>query len=395
MEPLTTRLGHLDEAFLPASPVHSTELLAGRGDQLIALLEVQRSRGSHAAIYGERGVGKTSVAAVWESNIRALGGHVVRLNCSEIDSFTSIWCNVAQSFMVTYPDGQMASAMSSLMSEGVSQASVVRALQTLEGKSGCVVILDEFDTVGDDSVGRDTASLMKAISDAGLNSHVAVVGVAEDVDSILRGHASVSRGLVQVRMPRLSSVELNAILEKGFALVGLSSDPEPMQKTINFSQGLPHYAHLLGKELARASLMRESSRVLETDWPTALHGALRKSDQQVIEQHRIATTTAKPSMFADLLVASAQAPKDEQGFFRPADVGPHLERLLGKRLAMASYTGNLASLSRIERGSILEVRTFADGRKRYRFANPLMQPYVVGRAIEAGRIADVDSVWNF
>src|ERR1700733_13370267 len=58
------RIDTLLESFSPSAPIDRRDVFAGRRDQLAALYTVMRQRGQHAVIYGERGVGKTSLASI-------------------------------------------------------------------------------------------------------------------------------------------------------------------------------------------------------------------------------------------------------------------------------------------------------------------------------------------
>lgn len=60
------------EAFSPGSPIDDLNLLAGRQRQAERLLDIVMQRGEHAILYGERGVGKSSLAATFSA--RLLGG---------------------------------------------------------------------------------------------------------------------------------------------------------------------------------------------------------------------------------------------------------------------------------------------------------------------------------
>ncbi len=383
---IAERLKVLNQAFLPSAPIHREELLSGRQEQLFALLEMSQTPGAHAAIFGERGVGKTSVAAVFETVLASRGERVVRLNCNEMASFGQLWREMSEEWFSKDPTDGEVGALAALLQGELAQAAIVRALEALPADVPSVVIFDEFDVIADTGVGADFANLMKAISDKQLSTHIAVVGVAEDVDTILKGHASVARGLHQVRMPRLDDHELETILANGFRAVELVAPVSIVGRIVELAQGLPHYTHLLGKEVARRAVLAERDAIEEADWQPALESALAKAEQQVIDLYGDAVTTAKPSMFPSLLLACAMAKKDEQGFFRPTDVQGPLNQLDDKNYALAGISGNLAKLASEDRGPALQAREFADGRKRYRFANPLLQPYVLAKAVSDGRL---------
>lgn len=48
--------------FSPGAPIDEGELFAGRPDQIRELIDAGSQRGQHAIVFGERGVGKTSLA---------------------------------------------------------------------------------------------------------------------------------------------------------------------------------------------------------------------------------------------------------------------------------------------------------------------------------------------
>ena len=61
---LLERMPLVAEAFRPSAPIDRRSLFSGRTDQIAELFSVVAQPGAHAVVYGERGVGKTSLAAV-------------------------------------------------------------------------------------------------------------------------------------------------------------------------------------------------------------------------------------------------------------------------------------------------------------------------------------------
>ncbi len=53
------------EVFSPSAPVDESDLFAGRVPQLRKMIDGVFERGKHAVLFGERGVGKTSLAKVF------------------------------------------------------------------------------------------------------------------------------------------------------------------------------------------------------------------------------------------------------------------------------------------------------------------------------------------
>ncbi len=387
------RLEEANKVFLPARPVSNQELLAGRNDQLFNLLEMIMTPGAHAAIYGERGVGKTSVAAVFERISINRDNLTARINCIVNEDFGRIWLNMADHVLdvaATSGLADVAIARDAMDAFADSQApnDVVRYLRAISATRPMVLIFDEFDTVGDSIVSESFANLMKAISDLELNVHIVVVGVAEDIDALLEGHASVARGLQQIKMPRLSNAELTNIVKTGAESLEIGFPQDVVDRIVRLSQGLPHYTHLLAQQTVRQAILNGRNVVKKTDWRPAVTAALGKVQQQVLDIYHNATASAGKSMYPEVLLACALAEKDVQGFFRPADVVEPMSRVTGKNYQIPGFIGNITRLTDPERGPALESRVFADHRPRYRFANPLLQPYLLIRAIEDGREVD-------
>ena len=60
-------------AFSPAAPINEYSLFAGRPDQVREIIAAINQRGQHVMLFGERGVGKTSLANVLKDVLSFLG----------------------------------------------------------------------------------------------------------------------------------------------------------------------------------------------------------------------------------------------------------------------------------------------------------------------------------
>ena len=88
---LLERMQLVAEAFRPAAPVDRRSLFSGRTDEIAELFAVAAQPGQHAVVYGERGVGKTSLAAVVSELLASSGLLTVRATCDSGDDFSSVW----------------------------------------------------------------------------------------------------------------------------------------------------------------------------------------------------------------------------------------------------------------------------------------------------------------
>jgi hypothetical protein len=104
----------------------------------------------------------------------------------------------------------------------------------------------------------------------------------------------------------------------------------------------------------------------------------------------VATSGERDTMYPQVLLASALADEDEYGFFGAADVSAPLETILGRPCKPVTFARHLDRLSSDARGGVLQKQS-GTGRVRYRFENPLLQPYVAMRGLSEGvvRVKDL------
>jgi Mg-chelatase subunit ChlI len=84
------------QAFSPGAPIDEFSLLAGRVSQIDKMIETVMQRGQHAILYGERGVGKSSLANTFANRIVAGARSLtcIPVNCDPSDDFSSVWRKV-------------------------------------------------------------------------------------------------------------------------------------------------------------------------------------------------------------------------------------------------------------------------------------------------------------
>lgn len=83
------KLFQLGSVFSPAAPIISRDLFYGRMKQLTSISDMVNERGQHAILYGERGVGKTSLANIILEDYR--GALTTKVICSRNESFKELW----------------------------------------------------------------------------------------------------------------------------------------------------------------------------------------------------------------------------------------------------------------------------------------------------------------
>jgi predicted GIY-YIG superfamily endonuclease len=82
--------------FTPSTPIGIAELLSGRQPQIGKLVDTVAERGRHALVYGEPGVGKTSLAQIIQYLIPFDRARVkyIKKSAFSSDNYSSIWMSI-------------------------------------------------------------------------------------------------------------------------------------------------------------------------------------------------------------------------------------------------------------------------------------------------------------
>lgn len=368
------------QLFSPGAPIDENELFAGRARQIDQIIEAVLQRGQHAIIYGERGVGKTSLARTFTQRVNVITPlkslQAVQVNCDPADTFTTLWKKVFSD--LSHEGGSVLDDLRGDISPDV----IRRVLAGFDLNTTPIIILDEFDKLADAEAKALTANTIKSLSDYSIPATLILVGVANSVDGLISEHQSISRALVQVPMPRMKANELQEIIDKRLARLGMRISKPALAQIVGLSSGLPHYTHLLGLYAVRRALFAKSLSVEESHVDEAEAVCLEKVDASLTNQYYRATQSHRSgNIYKEVLLACALAQPDERGYFPAKAVEFPLSAIMGKPYTTEMFGQHLKKLNEPERGRVLEV----DGtprRFRYRFEEPLMQPYVILRGLK-------------
>jgi hypothetical protein len=204
-----------------------------------------------------------------------------------------------------------------------------------------------------------------------------LVGVGESVDGLIGEHPSIDRALVQVKMPRMSRSELHQILENGVKLLGMTIADDAKSHIGVLSQGLPHYAHLLGLHSARVAIDCHDLNISLDHVDQAIRKAVEDVQQSLATAYMTAVAVhRKGNIYSDVLLACALAKTNTFGYFTATDVKDQLREITGKEYDIPSFARHLEDFCSASRGRVIASKG-EPRKKTYRFVNPLMQPHVI------------------
>lgn len=378
-------------AFTPTAPVHQRDLFAGRLNQLERLMYSIQQPGQHAILYGEPGVGKTSLGKTLMRALDTMECTSIYVSCTTHDDFSSICrsafekVNVVESetHSVGFSNQKKARQKSLYQMMGGGTLTPNNVYETLEAlcvTHPAVLFVDEFDRIRS-RARRPFADLVKSLADSGIQTTLVFIGVAENVEQLIEEHRSTERNLHQIRMPRMSIDELSEVVNRGLAAVSMTIEPLALRRIAVLSSGLPHFTHLVAQQAAVTAAKDGRTDVSMTDVESGVRNAVEYSQHSLPTAYSRASNSTRSESYRNVLLACALAQCDEQGWFTPVDVRNQLDKL-GLECGRAA-TRHLAELCKDSRGSIL-LETGPSRRHTYRFTNPLMQPYVVMRGVVNG-----------
>jgi hypothetical protein len=398
------------KVFQPRTPIATRELFAGRWDELRTVGDAVNQPGLHVVIYGERGVGKTSLANVIQPTIWALDHYgkeeaevperlIVKTVATTGDSFSAVWEKLFRDLSIIddrltvglRPRSKGRIQLLEAYGLDAEQLGVNDVRGVLANMHGSVFIIDEFDRVAT-QVSKVFTDLIKTLSDFSVDSTVVLVGVSETIDQLIEDHSSIVRAISQVFLRRMKPEDLRLILTNAEKTLKINFSEEAANLIVHVSQGLPHYTHLIGLHSVRvAAASSFSSLVQRDDVFKALEQATKQAEHTAREKHTKATHSShRDALYRHVLLACAVAAaqsKDALGYFNPGSVVRPMNVILDRNVEIANFNSHLSEFCQEKRGPILE----RDGQPRayrFRFRDPMVVPYVFMDAVANGMVSE-------
>ncbi len=322
----------LRDALGASQPVTTRDRFAGRHDalaQLIAAVEQQRV---HVVIYGERGIGKTSLVHVFADTAREARYIVLYGSCGTDGRFDEIFRAFAakipmlfhRSVLPTTAAVEQALNFDSMLPPGPFGPREVSDLFADVVGTRVIMILDEYDRIADANFRRDVAELIKNLSDRAARVQLVLTGVASNLDELIGFAPSIRRNIVGLPMRPLKLDEVGEILRLGEAAAGLHFGDAAVAMIATMANGSPYLVRLLGHRAAMTALDLRRAEVDAGHVKTAVERVLTEWNATL--PRRVQAMLARDESRAQwpLLVAAAEAGTYSDGWFIATDVAAEL-----------------------------------------------------------------------
>jgi len=127
--------------------------------------------------------------------------------------------------------------------------------------------------------------------------------------------------------------------------------------------------------------------ITNADVESSMGNFIENSETTFKDAYRQATRSNQDNYFQQSLLACALAKTDDDGFFTANDLVEPYSAIMKERKRIAHFDKHLRRFSSDEGGNVL-VKRGGDRQQRFRFADPMMQPYVIIKGINTKMIDD-------
>ena len=356
----------LRDAFTPSQPVRDPTMLAGRDELLTTMIRAIEDQRLHVVLFGDRGMGKTSLLHVL-SGLATEARYIVHYSsCDEGSDFSDVFRAAAEQVPLLYHRDHApteaaiergATLASLLPDRALAPRQITDLFARLTG-TRVLIILDEFDRSAPGLFRRQVAELIKNLSDRSTRVQIVVAGVAANLTELIEHIPSIRRNIVGLPVPSMTGEDIADLIRRGERASEFTFEQRAVDLIVYLASGSPYIASLLGQHAGLLAADRGAGSVGTEDVTAAIGRAADEIADRISERSRYAVERAYGAGHAEMLPVLAHAALRHGGRFGPEALGDQP----GDPAARA------AALDRLDRdyGLIETIQDDPAGRYRFR-----------------------------
>ena len=273
-------------------------MFAGRTEVLTNLIRAIEHQRLHAVIYGERGIGKTSLVHVFAQAARDARYLVVYVPCGADSDLNEMFRALAtevpllfhSDYGPTSPEAERGASLADILPGGPVTARLASDILVKITGTRLLVLLDEFDRTESKQFRMNIAELLKNLSDRSVRVQVVIAGVASNLTELIEYVPSIQRNIFAIQVPKMTAAEVRHLVKNGEDFSGLRFDETAIRYVVTIANGFPYLASLLSHHAGLAALDKGQMTVsvaevslAVTDILAEIKGRISKRSQTQIE----------------------------------------------------------------------------------------------------------------
>jgi Cdc6-like AAA superfamily ATPase len=284
----------LRSAYTTSQPIVDRRMFAGRAEVLASLIRSIEDQRLHTVIYGDRGIGKTSILHVLAQAARDARYLVIYVSTGTNSDFDEVFRSIAAKLPLLYhadfgptsPEAERGDTLADILPATPISVRVASDYCTKLVGTRALILVDEFDRSGSAEFKRNIAEFLKNLSDRQVRVQLVIAGVAANLTEILAEIPSIRRNIFAAEIPRMSAEEIRQLVRKGEVASGLTFEPAAVEFIVSVANGFPYLASLLCQYVGLAALDEARMRVIAGDVATAISEVLLELRAQLSPQAR-------------------------------------------------------------------------------------------------------------
>ncbi|MBI4979890.1 MAG: AAA family ATPase [Spirochaetes bacterium] len=382
--------------FTPHQPINSKEFFFGRTEQVSKVIQSLNTPGLHFLLYGERGVGKsslgnitvelvintlykdctfvkrcdrqTTIEELFEKPLASIG-----VNVFEVSSITKelSGINAGLDFKVVKINGSDGNEKQITYKPNSITPSYIS--EKLASKKG-VLFIDEFDSLSKETKEK-VGELVKLLSDEKSPFKLLIVGVGNSIAELMSGNASISRHVKQIKLSRMTNDEIKQLVVSGSSKIGLTYNDDVINKILDVSSGYPHFAHLLALKSGEKAIKNNLNVVEYKLLIESINDSIQDTEEFLQHTWNSTMQTLQSEIYLQILMVCAALQANE---IKAKVLREKLLSMFNLQITQNELNQYLIRLVADDESKLLHRIT----KGIYRFSDPRMSSFVKLKTIE-------------
>lgn len=396
----------MHQVLSPAQTIQTPSNLHGRDQQLDDIRKALLPQGRHVFVFGNRGVGKSSLAQTAAFQQQTADAHPILVQCSPGATCYELVREIALEALPTDPrhirSTFESSASLSIKGFGVgfreqvekgtipTPVSLNDAARLLElvcawHSERPIVVIDEFDQVRDKAEQLQFANLAKMVGDRHIPISFIFCGIGDALDELFTAHPSAHRHFHPVQLERLSWTPRLEIIETAAEALGVTIDSTTKYRIATVSDGFPHYIHFICEKLFwRVFQARGDLNVTPELFERAIEDAATSMEPELRKPYELATkkytNDCEPILWA--VADSDELQRQSREIYKSYE--RIMSELNQEPLDRAAFNSRMNLLKQPARGKVL----IGNRQGWYEFSEKMLRGYARLRALRQAVILE-------